>query len=144
MERLTRAELQARNRARVLTAAHDEFTERGFRDAKVDAIADRAGLTRGAVYSNFPGKRALYFSVLADLAEREAEPDGMRRSSPRPARHTTPRRWARTRPARRSARSPAPGSPGFRWPPTVRPGSAWTSCRRCSPTSGSASRSRSS
>ncbi|MFG1824124.1 TetR/AcrR family transcriptional regulator [Microbispora bryophytorum] len=82
MERLTRAELQARNRARVLTAARDEFTERGFRDAKVDAIADRAGLTRGAVYSNFPGKRALYFSVLADLAEREAELDGMRRSSP--------------------------------------------------------------
>ncbi|MEU7912890.1 TetR/AcrR family transcriptional regulator [Microbispora bryophytorum] len=81
MERLTRAELQARNRARVLTAARDEFAERGFRDAKVDAIADRAGLTRGAVYSNFPGKRALYFSVLADLAERGAEPDGLRRSS---------------------------------------------------------------
>ncbi|MEN3536804.1 helix-turn-helix domain-containing protein [Microbispora sp. ZYX-F-249] len=72
MERLTRAELQARNRARVLAAAREEFAERGFRDAKVDAIADRAGLTRGAVYSNFPGKRALYFSVLADLAEREA------------------------------------------------------------------------
>ncbi|WP_169947307.1 TetR/AcrR family transcriptional regulator [Microbispora sp. H11081] len=79
MERLTRAELQARNRARVLAAAREEFAERGFRDAKVDAIADRAGLTRGAVYSNFPGKRALYFSVLADLAEREAgldDPDG--------------------------------------------------------------------
>ncbi|MEV7803069.1 helix-turn-helix domain-containing protein [Microbispora sp. NPDC088329] len=82
MGRLTRAELQARNRARVLAAARDEFAERGFRDAKVDAIADRAGLTRGAVYSNFPGKRALYFSVLADLAEREAGPDGSRRLSP--------------------------------------------------------------
>ncbi|GIH61878.1 TetR/AcrR family transcriptional regulator [Microbispora siamensis] len=82
MERLTRAELQARNRARVLAAARDEFAERGFRDAKVDAIADRAGLTRGAVYSNFPGKRALYFSVLADLAEREAGPDGGWRPSP--------------------------------------------------------------
>src|SRR5690348_5892310 len=82
MGRLTRAELQARNRARVLAAARDEFAERGFRDAKVDAIADRAGLTRGAVYSNFPGKRALYFSVLADLAEQEAGPDGARRPSP--------------------------------------------------------------
>ncbi|MEV1202292.1 TetR/AcrR family transcriptional regulator [Microbispora rosea] len=81
MGRLTRAELQARNRAKVLAAARDEFAERGFRDAKVDAIADRAGLTRGAVYSNFPGKRALYFSVLAGLAEREAGPDGLRRSS---------------------------------------------------------------
>ncbi|MEV4516990.1 helix-turn-helix domain-containing protein [Dactylosporangium sp. NPDC049525] len=66
MARLTRAETQERNRAAVLSAARAEFTERGFRDAKIDAIAERAELTRGAVYSNFPGKRALYFAVLAD------------------------------------------------------------------------------
>ncbi|MFD7290385.1 TetR/AcrR family transcriptional regulator [Streptomyces sp. NPDC059863] len=72
MGRLSRAELQEHNRAKVLAAARDEFAERGFRDAKVDGIAERAGLTRGAVYSNFPGKRALYFAVLADLAERES------------------------------------------------------------------------
>lgn len=70
MVRLTRAEAQERNRAKVLAAAQAEFAERGFRDAKIDDIADRAELTRGAVYSNFPGKRALYFAVLADLAER--------------------------------------------------------------------------
>lgn len=69
MARLTRAEAQERNRAKVLAAARQEFAERGFRDAKIDDIADRAELTRGAVYSNFPGKRALYFAVLADLAE---------------------------------------------------------------------------
>ena len=57
--------MQERNRAAVLAAARAEFVERGFRDAKVDVIAARAGLTRGAVYSNFPGKRALYFAVLA-------------------------------------------------------------------------------
>lgn len=73
MARLTRAETQERNRARVLAAARDEFAERGFRDAKIDDIAERAELTRGAVYSNFPGKRALYFAVLADAAERAAE-----------------------------------------------------------------------
>lgn len=72
--RVGRAEMQQRNRARVLAAAREEFTERGFRDAKIDSIADRAELTRGAVYSNFAGKRALYFTVLADLAERAAEP----------------------------------------------------------------------
>src|SRR4029450_31098 len=60
-----RAEMQERNRAAVLAAARAEVVERGFRDAKVDVIAARAGLTRGAVYSNFPGKRALYFAVLA-------------------------------------------------------------------------------
>jgi AcrR family transcriptional regulator len=74
MGRLSRAELQQLNRAKVLAAARDEFAGRGFRDAKVDGIAERAGLTRGAVYSNFPGKRALYFAVLADLAERTPEP----------------------------------------------------------------------
>ncbi|MFD5103147.1 TetR family transcriptional regulator, partial [Streptomyces albidochromogenes] len=74
MGRLSRAELQEHNRARVLEAARNEFAERGFPGAKVDAIAERAGLTRGAVYSNFPGKRALYFAVLADLAERVPGP----------------------------------------------------------------------
>lgn len=70
MGRLTRAQTQERNRAKVLAAARDEFAERGYRGAKIDTIAARAGLTRGAVYSNFPGKRALYFAVLAELAER--------------------------------------------------------------------------
>ncbi|NEA52641.1 TetR/AcrR family transcriptional regulator [Streptomyces sp. SID13666] len=74
MGRPSRVELQERNRAKVLTAARDEFAEHGFRDAKVDRIAGRAGLTRGAVYSNFPSKRALYFSVLAALAERTPGP----------------------------------------------------------------------
>ncbi|MGC5014279.1 TetR/AcrR family transcriptional regulator [Streptosporangium sp. DT93] len=74
MGRLSRAQSQEHNRARVLAAAREEFAERGFRDAKIDGIAERAELTRGAVYSNFSGKRALYFTVLADLAERAPEP----------------------------------------------------------------------
>ncbi len=75
MSRLTRAETRERNRTRVLAAARDEFAERGYRETKIDVIAERAELTRGAVYSNFPGKRALYFAVLADLAERAPAPD---------------------------------------------------------------------
>ncbi|WP_274561704.1 TetR/AcrR family transcriptional regulator [Streptomyces spiramyceticus] len=90
MGRLSRAELQQRNRARVLAAARDEFAERGFRDAKVDGIAGRAGLTRGAVYSNFPGKRALYFAVLADLAEHAPAPTPSH-TEPAPERSPTPR-----------------------------------------------------
>jgi AcrR family transcriptional regulator len=86
MGRLTRAEAQERNRAKVLAAAREEFTERGFRDAKIDGIADRAELTRGAVYSNFPGKRALYFAVLAEDAERLSGP-----AWPGDASHDTPR-----------------------------------------------------
>ncbi|MBN6054966.1 helix-turn-helix transcriptional regulator [Nonomuraea sp. RK-328] len=68
MARLSRAELQLLNRSKVLEAARKEFAERGFGGATIDGIAERAGLTRGAVYSNFPGKRALYFTVLAELS----------------------------------------------------------------------------
>ncbi|MDQ3403305.1 MAG: TetR/AcrR family transcriptional regulator [Actinomycetota bacterium] len=73
MVRLTRAQTREHNRARVLAAARAEFADRGFRDAKIDVIAERAELTRGAVYSNFPGKRALYFAVLADATDRTPE-----------------------------------------------------------------------
>ncbi|WP_416968986.1 TetR family transcriptional regulator [Streptomyces sp. 4F14] len=69
MARLTRAEQQQRTRAAVLTAARAEFTEHGYAEAKIDRIAERADLTRGAVYSNFAGKRALYLAVLAADAE---------------------------------------------------------------------------
>ncbi len=73
MARLTRVQQQELNRRRVLTAARAEFSERGFRKATVDEIAIRADLTRGAVYSNFPGKRALYLAVLAEEAENAGE-----------------------------------------------------------------------
>ena len=69
VSRLSRAEVQLRNRAKVLAAARAEFAEHGYRDATIDRIAARADLTRGAVYSNFPGKRALYFSTLLDAGD---------------------------------------------------------------------------
>ena len=69
MVRLTRAQQQERTRAAVLGAAREEFAEHGYVEARVDRIAERAELTRGAVYSNFPSKRALYLAVLIDLVE---------------------------------------------------------------------------
>ncbi|MCD0449873.1 TetR/AcrR family transcriptional regulator [Actinocorallia sp. API 0066] len=65
----SRGERQAETRRRVLAAAREEFLTEGYRGTTVDGIAVRAGLTRGAVYSGFPGKRALYFEVLAAEAE---------------------------------------------------------------------------
>lgn len=70
MARLTRAQQQERTRAAVLVAAREEFAGHGYAEAKVDRIAERAELTRGAVYSNFPSKRALYLAVLVDMVER--------------------------------------------------------------------------
>ncbi|HEU5469221.1 MAG TPA: TetR/AcrR family transcriptional regulator [Actinophytocola sp.] len=72
MVRLTRAQQQERTRAAVLAAARTEFAKRGYAEAKVDGIAERAELTRGAVYSNFPSKRALYLAVLLDAVDRPA------------------------------------------------------------------------
>lgn len=74
MVRLTRAQQQERTRAAVLAAARAEFGERGYADAKVDRIAERAELTRGAVYSNFPSKRALYLAVLVGSIEHSDAP----------------------------------------------------------------------
>ena len=69
MARLTRTQQQERTRAAVLAAAGEEFTEHGYLDARIDRIAERAELTRGAVYSNFPSKRALYLAVLVGMAD---------------------------------------------------------------------------
>ena len=75
MVRLTRAQQQVRTRASVLAAAVEEFAQHGYADAKIDRIAARAELTRGAVYSNFPSKRSLYLAVLLDSLPGLAAPD---------------------------------------------------------------------
>ncbi len=63
MGRLTRAESQARTREALIEAAATLFGRQGYRETSVDQIADRAGLTRGAVYANFRGKEDLLHAV---------------------------------------------------------------------------------
>jgi AcrR family transcriptional regulator len=62
--RLTRAERKAETRERILTAALTVFLERGFHGATLDEIAEEAGYTKGAVYSNFEGKDDLFLALL--------------------------------------------------------------------------------
>ncbi|MGH9012602.1 MAG: TetR/AcrR family transcriptional regulator [Acidimicrobiia bacterium] len=64
--RLTREEKKARTRERLLEAAATVFARRGFVAASLDEIAEEAGLTKGAVYSNFESKEDLVFAVLDD------------------------------------------------------------------------------
>lgn len=52
-------------RQRVLDAARDEFLEVGYAQAKVQAIAARAGFTTGAIYRHFGGKAELLAEVIA-------------------------------------------------------------------------------
>lgn len=62
--RLSRAEQRDRNRARLLDAAERVFAERGYRVATVDDVAAAAGLTKGAVYSQFDSKQALFAAAV--------------------------------------------------------------------------------
>jgi AcrR family transcriptional regulator len=62
--RLTRGERQRQTRDRLLEAARSVFAERGFAGASLDEVAARAGMTKGAVYSNFAGKDELILAVM--------------------------------------------------------------------------------
>jgi len=42
------------------------FAEFGFENASLDQVAATAGLTKGAVYSNFAGKDDLFFAMMND------------------------------------------------------------------------------
>lgn len=70
-KRLSREESRARTRARLLESAAAVFAERGFYGASVEEIADRAGFSRGAFYSNFDHKADLFLALLDDRLEQE-------------------------------------------------------------------------
>jgi AcrR family transcriptional regulator len=72
--RPTRAERQARTRSQLIDAAARVFARRGFQAASVEEIAEEAGYSHGAVYSNFEGKADLFLEVFEDyMAERVRE-----------------------------------------------------------------------
>ncbi len=54
-----------RSRERILAAALEEFSERGFAGARVDAIASRAGLNKQLISHYFGGKQALYDAAMS-------------------------------------------------------------------------------
>src|ERR1700689_2070183 len=53
-------------RAALLQAAMEVFAQRGYRDASVDEIAERAGYSKGAIYFHFSGKDDLFFALLEE------------------------------------------------------------------------------
>src|SRR5437870_3642452 len=73
MARLTRAESHARTRQALLDAAAEVFARRGFGGASLDEIAEAAGYTKGAVYSNFGSKDQLFLAVLQDRMRSQVE-----------------------------------------------------------------------
>jgi len=64
MPRLTRAQRQEQTRAELLDAAKARFLKHGYASTSLEDIADDAGYSKGAVYSNFGSKPMLCREVL--------------------------------------------------------------------------------
>lgn len=65
------ARAEGRNaRAALVAAAAEVFAERGFRDATMDEIAERAGYSKGAVYWHFDGKDDLFMALIDERVDR--------------------------------------------------------------------------
>jgi AcrR family transcriptional regulator len=56
-----------RTRARLIEVAFGEIYRHGFQPAALDAIVERAGVTKGALYHHFPSKLELGYSVLDEV-----------------------------------------------------------------------------
>ena len=81
----TKAQL---TRQRIMDAALNVFSRKGFHDTRIDDIADEAQSSKGGVYFHFPGKEQLFLALIDEFArlleERltrsiAAEPRGIRR-----------------------------------------------------------------
>ena len=83
MKRLTPEDRRQLTRTTLVEAASEVFAERGFYGASLEEIAEVAGFTRGAIYSNFGSKEELLYAVidlfidrqLEDFAAMEARPE---------------------------------------------------------------------
>ena len=62
-----------RTRRDVLDAAREIFAARGFADASMEEIAERAGVTRGPLYHYFDDKQDLFRAVYAEVERYLAE-----------------------------------------------------------------------
>jgi AcrR family transcriptional regulator len=69
-----REQKQERTRAQLLEAAARVFARRGYHVATLEEVAADAGYTKGAVYSNFDSKEALFLALVdEEIAKRVGE-----------------------------------------------------------------------
>jgi AcrR family transcriptional regulator len=72
-KRMTQAERREETREQVLAAAARIFAQRGFHGTSLDAVAEEAGFSRGAVYYNFADKDELFLELLDKRCAERAE-----------------------------------------------------------------------
>lgn len=56
-----------RSREKILAAAEDEFLRNGFLGTNMDAVADRAAVSKQTVYAHFKSKEALFIEIVEAL-----------------------------------------------------------------------------
>ncbi len=66
---LTQAERTLLTRHRLITATVETLIERGYAGTSTNEVADRAGVSRGAMVHHFPSKSALLVAAVEHLAE---------------------------------------------------------------------------
>jgi AcrR family transcriptional regulator len=71
MPRLNREQSQARTRELLIAAARSEIVKKGFALASVRDIAEAAGFSQGAFYSNFPDKEAILLELVQQHQDEE-------------------------------------------------------------------------
>jgi AcrR family transcriptional regulator len=69
MARMTRAESQAQTRAQLVKTARQLFFDDGYHPTSLEKVADAAGFSKGAVYSNFRNKDELCIAVLDEVRQ---------------------------------------------------------------------------
>ena len=67
MARLSRVESQELTRERLVATARELFLRRGYGATSLSEVAETAGYSKGAVYSNFRNKDYLCLAVLDDI-----------------------------------------------------------------------------
>lgn len=60
-----------RTRERILDAAVEEFAAEGFTGARVDSIADKAGVNKRMLYHYFGNKQDLFLAIIHDRLEKK-------------------------------------------------------------------------
>ena len=63
-------------RERILDAAMNIFSAKGFHDTKLDEIVSEGGISKGSIYFHFPNKEKLFIALVdqfANLIERRAK-----------------------------------------------------------------------
>jgi AcrR family transcriptional regulator len=63
----TQAERSETTRMKLLSVARALFAEQGYADTPLDLVAERSGLTKGALYHHFRNKRDLFQAVFEQL-----------------------------------------------------------------------------